>query len=499
MDKKLPHNPHRKHNSPGSDDLPEAGILGKAASGAFNTIMILPFAAPVVGFVGKAFGWTGEKTGINAIAKAGRSTQHAIESLSQKTIVELSSGRGYTKSIGDAIQKGADAAGNFTDKLSDSLHLERIGKASEYNAKKHLAKISELLGEHKQIPRELKPHLKNINNIVKNRSANFDPKKLESAVAGLSQAIKGLKKDLPYKVSKTLGTISKLSDKATNSKINATILSDLGGAVRGMPKALGNASAMNIIMNTGFVASSAMGVYGAAKGFKENLASLKEMAADIDGKPVSTFSLLFGKASGPVKEARSKLLKSFAASEISEGIGLGVSVANILKGRMSMLGFMAPQLAGIGASTLIGESVLPYYASLKQAHSSGRDIPVEAYAEFITKVSPELQARGHTGKVFSKKLAEQFAAEKTSPAEIMRESMDGNLIKRVNGIIASNEIAKPKKAIEITSINEPSNTHVAGLQKSANKVIPHKNQPVLGDHTAKVVSDAAQAQRALLT
>ncbi len=477
---------HIHNRTPDADVIQDPGVLSRLASGAFNSVMMAPFIAPLVGGAGWLLTKTGEKTGISTLAKAGRSTQGAIQTLSNKTIVELAGDRAYTKEIGAAIQKGANVAGELTDKLSDSLHLDEIGKLSGANAKKHLTKISTLLGEHKDLPRELKPHLRKINNIVKNGS-NFDPKKLESAIAGLSQATKGLKKDLPPKVSKTLGTIAKLSDKATNSKINANILGDLGGAVRGLPKALGNAPVMSTVMNTGFVASSATEAYGVWKGFRQNLSALKEMQADIGNKP-----------SAAVKEARSKAIKSFVASEISAIAGLAASVANIFKGRMSFVGFVAPQLVGGIANTLIGDSALPYYASLKQAHASGRPIPVEAYAEFITKISPELQARGHTGKVFAKKLAEQFSAEKASPADIMKEMADHKFEKRISDMIAANEAKKSAKAMEVTAINEPSTSHVAGLQNSSAKTALHKKeQVVVGPNTAKIVSNAAQAQHAL--
>jgi hypothetical protein len=480
------HNVHKRQVTPDTN-VQDAGFLSKLATGAGNLFLFAPVLLPLFGGLARGVGYIGEKTGITSVAKAGRNTQSAIKGFGEKSIIELSEGRAYTKNIGDAIQKGANVVGDLTGKVDDSLKISKISELSQYNAKRHLSKISKLAGEATDLPLELKPHLKEIENLAKSR--NLDLKKLESSLDGLSKAVSGLQdKTLSSKLTRTVSKIAKLSDKATNSRINANILGDLGGAVRGLPKALGNAPVLSTVMNTGFVATSAMEVRRSYKDFKESLAALHEMESDVKGKAIPA----------SLKEERSKIYKRFAINSLAAVAGLGVSVANIVKGRMSFIGFAAPQIASMVGNAVIGESSLPYYASLKQAHAAGRAIPVEAYAEFIMKVSPDLQARGRTGKVFSKKLAEIYAADNASPATIMQKIADGTFKKDIEGLIADNEAKKSARAIEVVANHEPSTSHVARLQRSSDKTSLHKQeQPIVGPNTAKFVFDAAQASKAL--
>jgi len=483
----MAHFVHKKQGTPDTDVIQDAGFLSKLATGAGNLFLFTPLLVPLFGGLARGVGYLGEKTGITSVAKAGRNTQSAIKGFGEKSIIELSGDRAYTKNIGEAIQKGANVAGDFTDKVTDSLRIGKIGELSQYNAKRHLSKITKLASEAKGMPQELKTHLKEIESLAK--SGNLDLKKMESTLEGLAKSIGGLKDgSLSAKLSKTIDKIVKLSDKATNSRINANILGDLGGAIRGMPKSLGNAPVLSTVMNTGFVATSAMEVRRSYKDFKESLSALHEMESDVKGKEIPA----------SLKEERSKIYKRFAVNGLAAVAGLGANVINMVKGKMSFIGFAAPQIASMLGNAVIGESALPYYASLKKAHAAGRTIPIEGYAELLMNISPDLQARGRTGKVFSKKLAEIYAADNASPAAIMQKLADGTIKKDIDSLIAANEAKKSATAVEVTATNAPAISHVARLKNSNAKTALHKEeQTVVGPNTAKIVSDSAKAQLAL--
>ena len=216
------------------------------------------------------------------------------------------------------------------------------------------------------------------------------------------------------------------------------------------------------------------------------------MSEDITGKKASTVSILFGKSSATVREARSKLFKNLAVSEATGAVALGVNIVSTVKNFSPISGivaFTAPQLIGGGISTLIGESTLPVYTELSQAHAAGQKISAEAYAELVGKASPELKARGGSSSVFAKELGKIYAAENASPAQIMREAANGKLVQHVKTLIAANEAAK--------ATSMANGSHVAALQKPAAKTIPSENKPVVGNHTKQLVASAGQANHAL--
>ncbi len=265
----------------------------------------------------------------------------------------------------------------------------------------------------------------------------------------------------------------------------------IGNDVKALPQTIAKSNMREGLVNTAFIAGSAISMFGVATGFIQNLASLKEMHKDITGKSASTYDVLFGKVSVPVADARSKLLKTFTVSGTTDVISLGVAVAGAISKKVPMLAFFAPQVLSMGASTLIGESAMPYYASIKQAHAAGQKIPADAYAELIAKASPELAKRGGSASVFTQKLAEQYAQNNVSPAQIMREAANGQLIKRVDGIIAANEAAK-KTTVNTALAAQPqqAHSHVAALEGKRNG---QAVQGVVGEHTARIVSDAVRA------
>ena len=194
-----------------------------------------------------------------------------------------------------------------------------------------------------------------------------------------------------------------------------------------------------------FIGFTAVGAYGVARTFSQNLEALRHMHSDISGIPVekiSSWSLLTGKVSPVVAEARSHLLREFIPKGLAQlgGLAWVISVArrstasfgeNIMSG-------MLPQLASTGIDIFMGESILPVYSGFANAYKSGKPLPAEAYAEFILAGNDDLKKR-RVGRQVATELGTQFANEKTDPAEILREMDDGRFQARINQLISKDE------------------------------------------------------------
>ncbi|MEQ1705597.1 MAG: hypothetical protein ABL867_06435 [Rickettsiales bacterium] len=272
-----------------------------------------------------------------------------------------------------------------------------------------------------------------------------------------------------------------------------------GETVKGLRGAIGKAPVLIGVMNASFIVASAVGMVSAANNLRKNLSSLKEMSKDITGKESSTFSILFGKVPAPIKEARSKLLKNFAVSEVAGAASLGVNIVSTVKNLppiRGMIAFTAPQLIGGGLNAMIGESSLSIYTALSQAHASGQKISGEAYAALIGTASPELKKRGGADSIFAKELGKIYAEENASPAQVMRRAVNGELMKDLNALIAANEAAKATATVAAPAA-VATGSHVAALQKPANKAVTIEQKPVVGNHTAQLVANAGQATHAL--
>lgn len=301
---------------------------------------------------------------------------------------------------------------------------------------------------------------------------------------------------------KAFNGLMKTADKSVVHHARINGWKNMGTSVKELPKTIAGTKLVPAVMNTAFIASSGLGMLSAVRGFSANLASLKEVYSDITGKKASTFQVLFSDAPEPVRQARSHLLKQLAFSETMGGAGLAIAAKMAMNSRISPLAIGAQVALGMGGSMAIGESYLPYYTSFKQAHAAGQEVPVEAYAGFLGTASSALKARGGEESIFTRKLAEQYAANKTSPEQMMREISNGTLEKRVHSMIAENEAAK-KVAIASSEAAKKNSSaagaavgvsHVAALQ--GNKALEQKQ--VVGKHTAaEIASRSSRAHDAL--
>lgn len=202
---------------------------------------------------------------------------------------------------------------------------------------------------------------------------------------------------------------------------------------------------------------SAISAYGVAKGFSQNLDSLKHMYAEVTGVPVekvSTISLLTGKVPEVVAEARSHFLKEYVSRGAISAAGLALIVRGIRKGGVGLVEGLVPTFAGMGVDMLMGESALPYFAGVSNAFKAGQEIPPSAYAEFLMASSKELKSHGNVGRRVAMLLGDEYAQEKASPTQILREIEESLQAKklgqkskfdqRVDAILAKTHIDHPQ-------------------------------------------------------
>lgn len=165
---------------------------------------------------------------------------------------------------------------------------------------------------------------------------------------------------------------------------------------------------------------------------------------------------------------------------------LGIAVKSAMNSKMSLLTFFIPAAIGKAANMMIGESVIPYYSALKQAHASGQKIPAEAYAEFISK------AGGGNGLAI-KEISRRYVEANIGPAQIMREISDGTLRKLESSIIAESKAANKPAAATAMADSAPAventHSHVAALQGNN---AAHERKDVVGKHTAAQMARTAQ-------
>jgi hypothetical protein len=268
----------------------------------------------------------------------------------------------------------------------------------------------------------------------------------------------------------TAGEVAKHGEKAVHYK-------DVAAGIRKMPGEVGKMAAGHTVTNAAFVGVATLGMFNVARNFKQQLNALRQMQADITGQDVSnvsSYSVLMGNASKPVADARWQLLKQFGFQSALQAVSILFSV-KWLKGNMggrAMMTQVAVEMVSAPVAEMLSSSVLPTYQGFRDALAKGQAVPVEYYAEFLGVASPELQLRGGASSGFTKELAKEYAAEKASPGQIMKDIADGTLLKRVDAIKARNAAKTPIHQ------DAPQVSHVDKLNGKA-EALP----PVVGKHT----------------
>ena len=240
-----------------------------------------------------------------------------------------------------------------------------------------------------------------------------------------------------------------------------------------------------------FAVSAGVSTYGVAKSFAGQLDSLKHAIADINGVPVeqiSTTQALFGNIPKSLEPARDHLKKEHMVRGVAQAAGLVAMVLALrAKKHVPMVAFMAPGLVDMGANAVLGESVLPVYAELKNTHKAGMDIPVEKYSEFLMDASPELRKRGEVGNMVAMKLSEQFAAMKADPGAILREIDSGRFNQRIQTLLVEAEKAHAEQVAKAKAAQAEAAAHPqTKMVDRINGAVPAR--PVIGHHTGQVAA-----------
>jgi hypothetical protein len=274
----------------------------------------------------------------------------------------------------------------------------------------------------------------------------------------------------------------KAAGKTTAHFEGANSWGKIGDGIKKMPKAMGQAKLGHFAVNGAFIGLSGLSVINDTRDFKSNLKALKIMFADlagVDAKTVTTRQVFFGKVPKPVAEARSQLLKTFGVRQVMDVanivLNVGQAVSRKFSGKLLFGAFMGVQAADMATNAILGQTALPLYMAFRNEYAKNNgELSSDYYAAFIGTFSQDLAKRGGPSNLFTQEIARQLAAEKASPADMLRMVSDGDIKRRVNELIKASE---QKQA--------------AGASAAAASHAPGKREAV-GHHTAKEIKRQAQ-------
>lgn len=247
--------------------------------------------------------------------------------------------------------------------------------------------------------------------------------------------------------------------------------------------------AMNDGIQLGF---SAFQTYGVAKGFSDNMASLKEMYADVTGKDarsISTIGMLTATNLPPlIAQARDHFIKEYGTRGLVQAVGWGLMARDLLRGktkkaediafgRIGVTAGILPSIIGMGVDMFMGTSTTEVYSGFKKAFDTGQPIPPNEYAAFILASSPDL-AKRKVGKQVAMEIGTEYANEKASPGEILRQMNDGRFKARIEKLIIKDEAeaaqkaaAAPQKPHAVAHAKEPSMVErITGVKQDRPKI-----------------------------
>jgi hypothetical protein len=254
-------------------------------------------------------------------------------------------------------------------------------------------------------------------------------------------------------------------------------------------KPRGPLTKLDHLSNVGFAVTSGVSTYGVVKSGAQQLDMLKHAIADMKGVDVaniSTAQALFGSVPKSLEAARSHLIKEHAIRGVAQLGGLVAMVMTVrAKKHVNNAAWLAPMFVDMGANALLGESVLPAYAEIKNAYNQGKSmgqpVPAEMYAKFLMEASKEVSKRGVVGQMVAMKAGEQYAAENMDPGKILAEIDNGAFNKRIAGLIATAEAEHTQQVAAAKAAKEAAATQAAA---NAGK----KDRAVVGAHTQRIAA-----------
>lgn len=251
---------------------------------------------------------------------------------------------------------------------------------------------------------------------------------------------------------------------------------------------------------------SAMQAYGVAKGFTQNLDALKHMYSDLTGTPVekiSTIALLTGSVPDVMKEPRRHFINEHVLRGGVSAMGAGLIARAMFKGRaMGWIEGLAPVAASVGADIMLGESILPHYASISNAQRSGQQLPPQVYTEFLMNASSELRNRGRIGLRMGILLGEELAQERAKIADVLKELEDSKqahkhgkkakLDERIDNLLTKAEAQQ--KANQPAMATQPQ----ASMVERVNGHHSGKEMVVKGKHTQRLKSEIVNKEQSFV-
>ncbi len=287
--------------------------------------------------------------------------------------------------------------------------------------------------------------------------AQIDRERLAEALKHISSAVekKGVK--LTDQARKMVAAASKVAEHA-NAVHGYQNAQNVAESVANIPGKLAKRPMAHTVMDAAMIGTSVLGMYGVARGFTQQLTSLRHMYADMTGKDyhsVSNYQVLTGKVPAPVAQARAQLFKTFGFRSIMQTVSMGFAIA-FTRGKAgwkTIAAQIGTQMAEEPLSQMLGESVLPVYSEVRKAHALGQQIPPEFYAEFIGAASLDLHKRGGAENAFTREVARQYAAENASPGEVLKEIASGKLMERVKKIAAANDAKAPQAVPQVSHVD----------------------------------------------
>ncbi len=435
------------------------------------------FGIPILGAIGGQIAKLGRKFNSDAVMKTGLAIRRPDHYISKTSLQKASE----QVKMGGVFQKATDGLGAAVEKTGAGnwLHTRSLKKAASAHA--HATSLLERI----EVPQALSAHVDEMRHAITGGiNGAVDIKRFGSAHTALEATLKDAP-ELAKSAKSAVKSLNKLKGLTEKAHFHHSEALQWKNARTALPDMIGKAKIGHAAMQTSIMLMPAFSAFTVARGFQQNLESLKQMHAEMTGvnpAKVSTLSVLFGSVPAPVAQARSQLTKSFFIRIPLSALSFGIAfkqLRNISMKSMLVQGGIEMGANAVGGMLEGGESILPYYKSISDAHKSGQPLPVETYAAFIGIASNDLKAKGGAENAFTQEIAKQYAAEKTSPAQILKEIDNGQIMVRVHQLIAANEAAKAAPA--------PATVSHVGKLKGA-----HAQQPVVGDHTGKLATRVGQ-------
>jgi hypothetical protein len=424
------------------------------------------------------------------LSGAGSAIRRPVDFINNKTFADLGQS-GIGKTVGRATQATFNGLGAAAGRFSNWTGLGarasngQMGKVfGQLEKARGLGGKVDLNGFHPT----LRPHVETLHGLVNAgpNAGHVDVAALTKAHAGYREALGSLTlAEGEQAIAKTgLKQAQKFEGavaRAIGHHQSAAGWQDVAGTVKGLPGEMKGARLGTGLMHGAWIIGSGFSLINGARNFFKDIRTLREMQAAATGKDtrdVSSLGVLMGGVSAPVVQARKNLFRNFLAREAVETGMLAANIKWARGGHLSGTAIGAQMFAPMLVEGMMGhDSVLPVYKAFNEAYQSGQEVPEELYAAFLSASAPELKNKPPQ---FAGTLAQEYAREKASPTQVMKEIEDGKLLVRIEKLITAHEAQVAPAA--------------AGVSHAARVNGDKAARPVVGPHTQQLNEQALTPQ-----